>query len=295
MKVLVTGSAGRVGRAIYIHLAHKYNVVGLDCTPCSTADFVGDIRNETLLQQALKGVDVVVHTAALHAPHISHVSDEIFNEVNVTATIKLAKFAIANGVKQLVFTSTTALYGHASTPNGRAGWVTVQTKPFPKTIYHHTKIAAEKALETISNELAFPVTVLQMSRCFPEPVEQMALYRLSRGVDYRDVASAHYNAIEKALPGFNRFIVSGKTPFDPSCCEQLFNDCEAVLRVRSPKLVSVFEQRGWLLPKGLDRVYDSSLAQKLLDWEPKYGFESVVDLYDQGFSEVLPSINNWGS
>ncbi|MDK1286220.1 NAD-dependent epimerase/dehydratase family protein [Pseudoalteromonas umbrosa] len=291
MKVLVTGSAGRVGRAIYIHLARSYHVVGLDSTPCSTADFIGDIRDEALLHRALKGVDVVVHTAALHAPHIGHVSDEMFHEVNVVATTKLAELAVANGVKQFVFTSTTALYGHASTPNGRAGWVTEQSKPLPKTIYHHTKIAAEVTLEAISNARDFPVTVLQMSRCFPEPVEQMAQYRLNRGIDYRDVASAHRCAIEKRLPGFNRFIISGKTPFDPSCCEQLFNDCEAVLRVRSPKLVAVFEQRGWSLPQSLDRVYDSSKAQSELGWTSKYGFESVIDLYDDGFAEVLPSKN----
>ncbi|MDK2595064.1 NAD-dependent epimerase/dehydratase family protein [Pseudoalteromonas obscura] len=295
MKVLVTGSAGRVGRAIYINLAHTYQVVGLDSTPCSTADFIGDIRDEALLQQALEGVDVVVHTAALHAPHIGHMSDEMFHDVNVLATIKLAELAIAYGVKQFVFTSTTALYGHASTPNGRAGWVTEQTKPLPKTIYHHTKIEAEKALRAISNEFAFAVTVLQMSRCFPEPVEQMALYRLNRGIDYRDVASAHRSAIEKALPGFNRFIISGKTPFDLSCCEQLFYDCEAVLRARSPKLVALFKQRGWSLPQTLDRVYDSAKAQNELGWTPQYGFESVIDLYDDGFSEVLPSKNKSSS
>lgn len=289
MKILVTGSAGRVGRAIYIHLAHSYDVVGLDSTPCSTADFVGDIRDDMLLQQALVGVDVVVHTAALHAPHIGHVSDEMFYNVNVGATIKLAELAIDSGVKQMVFTSTTALYGHASTPNGRAGWVTEQTKPLPKTIYHHTKIDAEQRLEAICNERAFPVTVLQMSRCFPEPVEQMALYRLNRGIDYRDVAAAHRCAIEKGLSGFNRFIISGKTPFAPSFCEQLFKDCEPVLRARSPKLVAVFEQRGWTLPKSLDRVYDSSKAQNELGWVPKYGFENVIDLYDEGFAEVLPS------
>ncbi|KZN62149.1 hypothetical protein N473_21645 [Pseudoalteromonas luteoviolacea CPMOR-1] len=295
MKILVTGSAGRVGRAIYIHLAHSYDVVGLDSTPCSTADFVGDIRDDMLLQQALVGIDVVVHTAALHAPHIGHVSNELFHEVNVSATIKLAELAINSGVKQMVFTSTTALYGHASTPSMQAGWVTESTKPLPKTIYHHTKIAAEIALEAISNKFGFPVTVLQMSRCFPEPVEQMALYRLNRGIDYRDVAAAHRCAIEQSLSGFNRFIISGKTPFDPSCCEQLFNDCEVVLRARSPKLVAVFEQRGWSLPKNLDRVYDSSKAQNELGWAPKYGFESVIDLYDDGFAEVLPSKNQSSS
>jgi len=41
LKILITGTAGRVGRAIYINLMKKHEVVGIDRTPCSTADFVG--------------------------------------------------------------------------------------------------------------------------------------------------------------------------------------------------------------------------------------------------------------
>ena len=69
MKVLITGSAGRVGRAIYIKLMTSYDVVGLDKTPCSTADYVGDIRDHDLIKQALDGVDMIIHTAA-YMPHM---------------------------------------------------------------------------------------------------------------------------------------------------------------------------------------------------------------------------------
>ena len=50
-------------------------VVGLDKTPCSTADFVGDICDSELISKALDGVDAVVHTAALHAPHVGIMTD----------------------------------------------------------------------------------------------------------------------------------------------------------------------------------------------------------------------------
>jgi len=50
MKILVTGSAGRVGRNIYIHLMRQYQVVGLDMTPCSTVDCIGDIRDPILIK-----------------------------------------------------------------------------------------------------------------------------------------------------------------------------------------------------------------------------------------------------
>lgn len=192
MKILVTGTAGRVGRAIYIHLMKEHEVVGIDRTPCSTADVVGDIRDTALLAEALEGVEVIIHTAALHAPHVGLVPGDEFEEINIKATEQLALMGVKKGIKHFVFTSTTALYGFASTPAGRAGWVDETVMPRPKTIYHHSKIKAEQLLENISSSFDLPVTVLQMSRCFPEPVNLMAVYRLTRGIDARDeIGRAH--------------------------------------------------------------------------------------------------------
>jgi len=291
LKILVTGSAGRVGRAIYIKLMKIHKVVGIDITPCSTADYVGDIRDIGLLTEAVEGVDVIVHTAALHAPHVGLVSDLEFEDINIKATEQLALLAVKKGVKHFVFTSTTALYGFSSTPDGVAGWVNETVTPRPKTIYHKSKIEAEQILENISNLFNLPVTVLQMSRCFPEPANLMAFYRLTRGIDARDVANAHACAIEKRLSGFKRYIISGKTPFNKTCCEQLYLNGDDVVREYAPKLAKDFADRAWHVPKSLDRVYDSSLAQLELGWQPKYGYESVLDMLDNDSAEVLPAIS----
>ncbi|WDE06332.1 NAD(P)-dependent oxidoreductase [Thalassomonas viridans] len=288
MNILITGSAGRVGRAIYIHMMKTHRVTGVDKTPCSTADIVGDIRDSELMEKALEGIDVVVHTAALHAPHVGLLADEEFEAVNVKATEKLALSGLQAGIKHFVFTSTTALYGRASTPDGSAGWVDETVIPKPKTIYHRSKLEAEKLLENISHLFALPVTVLQMSRCFPEPADLMAVYRLTRGIDARDVARAHGCAVEKRLPGFNRFIVSGRTPFNPGLCQRLFTDAADVIPEYAPALAQEFARRGWSLPLSLDRVYDSALAQQLLDWQPKYGYLSVLEMLDNEMAEVLP-------
>ena len=204
MRILVTGSAGRVGRAIYIKLMRTHDVVGIDKTPCSTADYIGDIRDSALIDGVLENIDVIVHTAALHAPHVGLVPDLEFQSINVDATEKLALAGVKAGVKHFIFTSTTALYGYASTPKNITGWIDEDVTPQPKSIYHKSKIAAETKLKEISNLFQLPVTVLQMSRCFPEPVDLMAVFRLTRGIDARDVANAHLCAVEKRLNGFNR-------------------------------------------------------------------------------------------
>nr|VVV03988.1 UDP-glucose 4-epimerase [Aliivibrio wodanis] len=288
MRILVTGSAGRVGRAIYIKLMRTHDVVGIDKTPCSTADYVGDIRDSAMMDGVLENIDVIIHTAALHAPHVGLVPDSEFQSINVDATEKLALAGVKAGVKHFIFTSTTALYGYASTPKSIAGWVDEEVIPQPKSIYHKSKIAAETKLEEISNLFQLPMTVLQMSRCFPEPADLMAVFRLTRGIDARDVASAHLCAVEKRLNGFNRFIISGATPFHLSDCEALYTDAEAVIKRKCPEIALAFKQRNWQLLQSLDRVYDSSSAREKLGWLPIHGFESVLEMLDTETAEVLP-------
>ncbi|MGF1851119.1 NAD(P)-dependent oxidoreductase [Vibrio satsumensis] len=288
MRILVTGSAGRVGRAIYIKLMRTHDVVGIDKTPCSTADYIGDIRDSALIDGVLENIDVIVHTAALHAPHVGLVPDSEFTSINVDATEKLALAGVKAGVKHFIFTSTTALYGYASTPKSIAGWIDEEVTPKPKSIYHKSKIAAETKLEEISNLFQLPVTVLQMSRCFPEPADLMAIFRLTRGIDARDVANAHLCAVEKRLSGFNRFIISGATPFHFSDCEALYNEAGAVITHKCPEIALAFQQRSWQLPQSLDRVYDSSSAREKLGWSPIHGFESILEMLDTETAEVLP-------
>lgn len=288
MRILVTGSSGRIGRAIYVRLCRGHDVVGLDRAPSSTADYVGDVTDGVLLRKALRGVDAVVHTAAFHAPHVGHVAEELFERVNVGATRLLARLALDAGIGRFVFTSTTALYGDAATPPHAAGWVDESLAPRPRTIYHRTKLAAEELLEAMSRETGASVTVLRMSRCFPEPAPVMAAYRLHRGIDARDVAEAHALSLEDPSPGCRKFLISFPVPFERGDATQLLGDAPAVLRRRAPELVEAFDRRGWPLPPSIDRVYVPELAMGELGWRPRHGFESVLRMLDEESSEVLP-------
>jgi UDP-glucose 4-epimerase len=259
-----------------MRLSCDHDVVGLDRVPSSTAGLVGDVADVSLLRRALRGVDAIVHVAALHAPHVGVVRDDEFERVNVQATRALAGLAADSGVRRFVFTSTTALYGAASTPHGAAGWVDEALEPQPLTIYHRTKLAAERVLETASMEGRLAVTVLRMSRCFPEPAPLMAVYRLHRGIDARDVAAAHALALERTEPGFRKLVISGATPFKPEDVHALKRDAPAILERRAPELVEAFARRGWSLPRSIDRVYSPALAMRQLGWIPRYGFREVL-------------------
>ncbi len=289
MKLLVTGATGRVGRALMVRLARQHQVLGLDHAPSSTAHWVGDVGHAALLRRALQGVDAVVHTAALHAPQVGRLPDAEFERVNVDATRTLAEAAWAAGVGHVVYTSTTALYGDAATPAQAAGWVDEHLAPQPRTVYHRSKLAAEQLLTRYADAGAFGLTVLRMSRCFPDTAPQMACARLHRGVDVRDAADAHALALDTAQAGVRVFIVSGATPFLPGDLAALKSDAPAVLRQRAPALVQAFADRGWALPASIDRVYSPAEAQRALRWQPRFGFADVLRQLDDGSPEVLPA------
>lgn len=287
MRIVLTGSSGRVGRAIFSALAGTHDVIGIDRSPFSTTHILGDVVDAALLRSAFEHADAVIHTAALHAPHVGTVPDAEFQRVNVDGTRMVAEAAIAAGVERLVFTSTTALYGHAVSP-GSCTFIDEETPPQPKSIYHRTKLEAERILESMANP-HLAVRVLRMSRSFPEPADVMAAYRLHRGIDIRDVADAHVLALTNTGEDFQRYIISAATPFSARDCDALANDAAAVIRLRAPALAEAFEQRGWALPATIDRVYASARAVDGLSWESRCGFEEIFAELARRSLEVLPA------
>ena len=288
MKIAVTGTSGRIGRAIHFALCREHEVVGIDRAVSSVTTYLGEIDNYKLLTKAFKGAEAVVHTAALHAPHVGIYGDSEFFRINIEGTKQVFRAAIDCGVQALVFTSTTALYGYTAQHPDRATWINEATIPQPKSIYHRTKLEAEHFLEAEASRY-LKVTTLRMSRCFPEPAPIMAMYRLHRGIDARDVAEGHRLALVKPGENYRMFILSGATPFTQSDCNDLKQRPEKVLRHKCHSICDLFASRQWKLPESIDRVYDSSLAQRVLGWTPLHGFDDVAQLLDAHIPEVLPA------
>jgi UDP-glucose 4-epimerase len=188
-----------------------------------------------------------------------------------------AEAAAARGIRRFVFTSTTALYGSGSAIGEPAQWVDEATPPRPRSIYHRTQWTAEQVLGEVAARRGLALTLLRMSRCFPEPLPLMAVYRLHRGIDERDVAAAHALALAHDGPGEVRcFVVSGATPFLPADAEWAGTDAPGLIRRRVPALTAAFDARGWPLPARLDRIYDAGRARRSLGWTPRHGWAGVL-------------------
>lgn len=276
VKILFTGSSGpKVASRVASALSQSHDVIGIDVAPSPTTSLIADISRVSDWRANLQGVEVVIHFAALHAPHRHTHSAGEFRRINVDATRSLLDAARDAGVKRFLLASSTSVYGKAMRSDATAVWVTEQLQPEAEDIYDETKLAAEQLCRDAFST-SFNTAALRFSRSFPEPIPLMALYRLYRGVDARDVAQAFGLCLSVSLGKFEAINISGEPPFLESDCDLLFTDAEQVLRQRAPGLVEEFSRRNWPLPTCIDRVYVIEKAKLLLGYKPNFGYRELL-------------------
>jgi len=305
MKILITGSSGHLGEALVRTLRPHHQVIGIDITPSPFTAKVGSIADRNFVHECITtagGVEVMLHTATLHKPHVISHSYSDFISTNVTGTLNLLEEAAAAGVKSFVFSSTTSVYSSLVLSAAASGGVTLVTEelhPKPKNIYGVTKIAAENLCELFHQIHKLPCIVLRISRFFPEDDDEESIREsyqdgnvkanefLYRRVDIEDVVSAHLLAMEKAKQadfGFRKYIITATTPFDSEDLAELATDAPKVLKRKFPDYEEKFglDGKGWKMFPTIDRVYVNHLARKELGWEPKFDFSHVLRCLEAG-------------
>jgi len=282
MRIVVTGAAGLIGSAVAERLASEHEVVGIDLRYGLQVAITADCLDIAEWGRTVGAIDAIAHVAALHAPHVGQRSDAEFLRTNVEATAQMLDFALSAGASRFVLTSTTSLYGDALEPKGEAAWIDEQVEPLPRDIYDRTKLEAERLVTAAGGSMS--CTSLRMSRCFPEPAEQMAAYRLHRAIDRRDVAGAHALALVREGPPAT-YVISAATPFQREDAGELLRDAPSVIEHRCPGLIERMAARGWSPPASIGRVYDASLAARELGFHPHFGIDAGL----AGDWDPLPS------
>lgn len=288
MRILVTGSSGHLGEALVrTHRRRGDEVVGLDLLASPFTSHVGSLTDRNLVARCMDGVEVVLHTATLHKPHVVTHSRQEFVDTNITGTLNLLEEAVPAGVSAFVFTSTTSAFGAALTPppEAPAAWVTEDVRPVPKNIYGATKTAAEELCHLFYRTQGLPCLILRTSRFFPEEDDNPALRGayadtnlkvnelLYRRVDLEDVVDAHLRAIEKAEAiGFARYVISATSPFGPEDLRDLRRDAPGVVEKYFPGYGEEFSRRSWKMFPSIERVYVNEAARRELGWRPTYDF-----------------------
>jgi UDP-glucose 4-epimerase len=292
MKVLVTGSAGHLGEALVRTLRQmEYNVVGIDLLSSPFTTHTGSVADREFVKKCMNGVNVVLHTATLHKPHVVTHTPQQFVDTNISGTLNLLQEAVAAGVNSFVFTSTTSVFGDALVPpaGAPAAWITEDVAPVPKNIYGVTKAAAEDLCQLYFRNFGLPCIVLRTSRFFPEEDDNRkmrAIYAdtnlkanefLYRRVEIEDVVSAHLVAIQKTHAiGFGTYIISATTPFSSADLWDLRVHATEVVKRLVPEYAAIYEQLGWKMFPSIDRVYVNERARSELGWQPKYDFRHIL-------------------
>ncbi|HLO33723.1 MAG TPA: NAD(P)-dependent oxidoreductase [Anaerolineales bacterium] len=311
MKVLVTGSAGHLGEALVRTLRDRnYEVIGTDLIDSDFTDRVGSIIDRAHVKQCMSGIDVVIHAATLHKPHVATHSRQSFVGTNITGTLNLLEEAVAAGVHSFIFTSTTSTFGAALTPSpgAPAAWITEEVTPVPKNIYGVTKHAAENLCELFHRNHGLSCIILRTSRFFPEADDRKEVrdsYEdrnikvnefLYRRVDIQDVVSAHLLTMQKASTiGFARYIISATTPFTRQDLLELHTDAPSVLKQRVPGYEAIYARLGWKMFPTIDRVYINERARNELGWQPEYSFSSILERLKVNVDPFSPLTRTIGS
>jgi nucleoside-diphosphate-sugar epimerase len=172
MRILITGNMGYIGPCVVQRLRTSYpdaEVVGLDMgyfANCLTnAEYLPECRVDMqyfldvrdVSAELLKGVDAIVHLAAISNDPMGNTYEKVTNDINYIASIELAKRAKKAGVKSFVYASSCSMYGSADD-----GARTEDSDLNPLTAYAKSKVASERDLEKIADG-HFTVTSLRFS------------------------------------------------------------------------------------------------------------------------------------
>ncbi len=163
MKNLITGASGFIGSFIAEELVKRKEYVRAFVRKTSKTEFLknlgveifrGDLNDAHSMNEAIKGMDKVFHSAAMVGDWI--LREEAFR-VNVDGTRYLLKAALDEGIKRFVYISSLAVLGmkdHHRTPH---------SAPRVKTndVYADTKIDAEEMVVEYGRKHNLPFTVIR--------------------------------------------------------------------------------------------------------------------------------------
>ncbi len=167
-KVLVTGADGFIGSHLTelllgegydVRALSQYNSFNnwgwLEGISHPRLEIVsGDVRDPDFCRHISRDIDTIYHLAALIAIPYSYVAPDSYVDTNIKGTLNICQAARDNGVRRLVVTSTSEVYGTAlQVP-------IPETHPRqPQSPYSATKIAADAMAKSFYNAFDLPVVI----------------------------------------------------------------------------------------------------------------------------------------
>ena len=167
-KILVTGADGFIGsHLVDMLLEQNYHVKALsyynsfnywgwldNISHPNLVVITGDVRDPHFCKHIAKDVDIIFHLAALIAIPYSYIAPDSYVDTNVKGTLNICQAAKENGVKRVLVTSTSEVYGTAR-------YVPIDEKhpKQPQSPYSASKIGADMMALSFHNAFELPVII----------------------------------------------------------------------------------------------------------------------------------------
>ena len=299
MKILVTGADGFIGSHLtesLVNLGHDVRALVLynsfnswgwldHCSPEVSGQFdvvAGDIRDPHGVKEAMRGCDAVLHLAALIAIPYSYTSPDTYVDTNIKGTLNVLQAARELGVKRVIQTSTSEVYGTAKFVPISEGHPLQGQSP-----YSATKIAADQLSYAFHAAFDLPVVILRPFNTYgprqsaraviPTIITQIANgqreIKLGATSPTRD-----FSYIQDTVAGFIHALMSeeglGEVVNLGTNFEISIGDTVSMIAQAMGAEIQIITDDIRLRPRRseVERLWaDNSKAKALFNWEPTYG------------------------
>lgn len=308
-KILITGGAGFIG-SNFVHfwikhhpddeivvldkLTYAGNFENLEMVKNKITFIKGDICDEVVVEEVMKGVDTVVHFAAETHVDRSILEPSVFVRTNVLGTQMLLEAAKKHQIKRFHHVSTDEVFGSLSL-NSKEKW-NEQTPYNPRSPYSASKAASDHLVRSYYYTYGLPITISNCANnigpyMFPEKLLPLAITNLLEGKKipiykpgnqirewlYVDDHCSGIEAIlEKGKVGETYFIGPNNQEFTNL---EIIKKLLVLMKMGDDMLEMVGDRPGH------DQKYalNHSKITSELGWQPKYGIDEALKITEDWY------------
>lgn len=244
-----------------------------------------DIRDDKKLEKILIKYSPfysIIHLGARPGVRLSTKYPEIYKSINIDGTKNLLNLLEKYKVRQLIFASSSSVYGKAQTPFKETSVLK------PLSFYGYTKEEGEKICYKFHNLTKIPVTILRFFSVYgPRGRPDMAPYIFTKAAfenkiihqfgnglsardwtNIKDITDGIYSAMTKTFP-FEIINLGGNKPIFLNTLIKLIENISKKKIKR--RLVANLNEEARIT------CADVSKAKKLLEWEANVDIENGMD------------------